>query len=717
MHNALQNGNGPANGTGKSGSVAFRPRARLMRLLGEELISDEVMAVVELVKNSYDADARTVHITLSEVTDLAAGMISVRDDGHGMTLERVLYTWMEPATTHKRGQGGVKRRTPLGRIQLGEKGVGRFAADKLGMELELVTRAPGAEEEIVVQISWHHFDHDRYLDEVENIWSLREPLEFQGHTHGTRLVVRSLRSPWDADMVTRLHNGLCRLVSPAAAATNFDLRIIVDCPGFPLISGVVVNRLIETAPYRLVGTVDPAGVLTIQGGDERHVDLRRLCASYFSPAGGDLRGPLCGPFTVSLNVWDLEPLTGRGFGVDRSLRDAIKASSGISIYRDGFRVWPYGEKDDDWLELNQRRVNNPTLRVSNNQVIGFVEITHADNQDLRDRTSREGLIDNQAFFDLKALVVAALSELETERFAIRRRLLQPRAQTPSVTSEVQDEFVLALRNALTSAGVNGQDVRAVLQKLEHMYRERLENEKDRYDQVSRLAGIGMAAELLTDSFSREVLNAMTILRTLQGEAQLAGSPALQTLVDQLSERLERVSEQLDVMGPLYRPDTLNDRATPVRSAVYDAISLFSPRLKETGTKVTLVEQGRIDVRINRAHLIQVLMILIENALQAMEDGAISDRQIAIEIIGNAAQSTLRISDSAKGIGENLQKLIFQPYYSTRQAGRGLGLHVARDILAGYNSMLDLTPSVSALPGACFEIRFDRRRTTINARTE
>jgi hypothetical protein len=681
-----------------------------MRLLGEELISDEVMAVVELVKNSYDADAHAVHITLSQVTDPQAGMICVRDNGCGMTLERVLYTWMEPATTHKRGRGGVKRRTPLGRIQLGEKGVGRFAADKLGMELELVTRAPGAEEEIVVQISWHHFDHDRYLDEVESTWSLREPLEFHGDDHGTQLVVRSLRAPWNADMVIRLHNGLSRLVSPGTAATHSEFKITVDCPDFPMISGVVVNSLIETAPYRLTGSVDGEGVLRINAPDAREVDLRSLCSGQFSSSGGDVGRPLCGPFTLSLHVWDLEPITGRGFGVDRPLRDAIKASSGISIYRDGFRVWPYGEKDDDWLELNQRRINNPTLRLSNNQVIGFVEITHADNPDLRDRTSREGLIDNQAFFDLKALVVAALSELETERFAVRRCVLQPRVQSPIEGSAVQDNFVLALQNARASAMANSQDMRAMLQDLERMYRERLDEERARYDQVSRLAGVGMAAELLTDSFSREVLNAMTVLRTLQGETQMAENRALQGLVDQLAERMERVSEQLDVMGPLYRPDTWDGRATPVRSIVYDAVSLFSPKLKETRTRVSLLEQGRLEVRINRAHLIQVLMILIENALQAMEEATISDPHIVIEVTGDETQSVLRVADNGKGVPENLEKLIFQPYYSTRQAGRGLGLHVARDILAGYNSTLELVRSSSLLSGACFQIQLDRRRT-------
>src|SRR5437867_9160769 len=98
----------------QSGSISFRPHARLIRLLGDELISDEVMALVELVKNGYDADANHLTITLDNITDSTIGMISVRDDGYGMDLHTVLHVWMEPATSHKRNRRGNKIRTSRG---------------------------------------------------------------------------------------------------------------------------------------------------------------------------------------------------------------------------------------------------------------------------------------------------------------------------------------------------------------------------------------------------------------------------------------------------------------------------------------------------------------------------------------------------------------------------------------------------------------------------
>lgn len=699
----------------RSGSSPFRARARLIRLLGEELISDEVMAVVELVKNGYDADARRVRVVLEGVTsrENGAGLIRIEDDGYGMDLQTILYSWMEPATHHKRAKGsGGKVRTVRGRVQLGEKGVGRFAADKLGSELELVSRKAGAAEETVVQVGWQHYEHDRYLDEVENSWFTREPLEFAGGRHGTVLLIRKLRARSDTELVGRVHNGLMRLVTPFAGVSEFVIE--VSSEEFPGISGRVINPLLATAPYRLTGLVDKQGMLSVEeeGVGDREVDLRPLCQGRFGLEGGGFRETECGPFRVSLNVWDLEPVNRNGTGVDQTRRAAVKACSGVSIYRDGFRVWPYGEKDDDWLELNQRRVNNPTLRVSNNQVIGFVEITHQDNPGLRDRTSREGLIDTGAFFDLKGLVVAALSVLETERFGRRRPGYTAFKKVVRVEEdEVLQSFarVRAVANDANGSQVTG--VRGALQEVERLYRERMTEERERYNQVSRLAGTGMAAEVLTDAFARDIAGARRLLSTLQGEVQNEGNVALKNLIETLAERMEAVSEKLDLMEPLYRPKANENAPVNMSGVIYDVVAILGNRLEETGTRVVLAGTGGMEVRINRGHLMQVLMILVENAVGVLKEAGTAGPTVEIRVVDEPGWKGLAVSDNGPGVSEGIRKLIFQPYFSARQAGRGLGLHVARDILDGYNCTLDLVlrQDRPELTGACFEVRFDGRR--------
>src|SRR6266480_5830724 len=126
-------------------SRALRPRARILRTLGEELISSETVAILELVKNAYDADARLVLVQFVESLDKGQGRIDLIDDGHGMDLSTVQSAWMEPATDIKKKARYSKF---LKRRLLGEKGVGRFASARLAQELELVTRPPGKENEI-----------------------------------------------------------------------------------------------------------------------------------------------------------------------------------------------------------------------------------------------------------------------------------------------------------------------------------------------------------------------------------------------------------------------------------------------------------------------------------------------------------------------------------------------------------------------------------------
>ena len=141
------------NAGSKALNLPFRPRARLLQLLGDELIGSSRLAVFELVKNAYDADAETVRIVLENI-DSSEASIVVEDDGEGMTLDTIRNIWLVPGHDHRARQRAEMRRTRRGRLPLGEKGLGRFAAHKLGNRIEVVTRAD-EQPECVVSIDWN----------------------------------------------------------------------------------------------------------------------------------------------------------------------------------------------------------------------------------------------------------------------------------------------------------------------------------------------------------------------------------------------------------------------------------------------------------------------------------------------------------------------------------------------------------------------------------
>jgi C4-dicarboxylate-specific signal transduction histidine kinase len=163
------------------------------------------------------------------------------------------------------------------------------------------------------------------------------------------------------------------------------------------------------------------------------------------------------------------------------------------------------------------------------------------------------------------------------------------------------------------------------------------------------------------------------------------------------------------MGPLYRSSLQDNEPVDIRGAVYDVIAILNHQLVESNTRVNLSCEQILTIRMNRGHLMQAVMILLENALASMKEVETSDPRIEVRIVAEKGNAGLLIADSGPGIPDNLHRLIFEPYFSTRKAGRGLGLHVAKDILAGSNSSLELGSAKMSLRGACFEVRFDQRR--------
>jgi hypothetical protein len=402
--------------------MILRPHAHILRRIGDELISSETVAVIELVKNAYDADATRVLVRFQGLLEIGQGRIEVIDNGHGMSLETIQTTWMEPATLFRKRQQHSEQ---YGRRVLGEKGIGRFAASRLANTLEVVTRRAAEDREIRVLFDWSQFDDEhRYLDQVEVLWEEAAPaeicpsgtiqalwreeqtLESSELTHGTILRMGGLRAIWGESQLETLRTGLSRLISPffeQEKLTRHDtFQIYLELPEqFTPLSGIIrPPEALKSPHYTITGSVDETSHYTLtfklpgQDGQECRT------GQFMFP---DRHTPQCGPFSIELRVWDRDSLGGlaheRGATIADIRRD-LDAAAGINIYRDGFRVFPYGEPRNDWLRLDLRRVQNPTMRLSNNQIMGYVLISADRNPQLRDQSNREGLIEGPALDDL-----------------------------------------------------------------------------------------------------------------------------------------------------------------------------------------------------------------------------------------------------------------------------------------------------------------------------
>jgi hypothetical protein len=434
----------------KKGKIKLRPRARIIKILGEDLISNNNVAFTELIKNSYDADATNVIITFKNSLLKNEGLVIIEDNGHGMDFKTIKDGWMEPASIMKKLS---KLSNNKKRRYLGEKGVGRFAASKLSKKLSIITKKD--KEEIVAKFDWHKFyDEKKYLDQVDCSWEIRKPQIFE--KSGTILYMDELNQNWDLDKLKSLRISLSRLINPFKEMKDFDITIklpdlnideIASLEGlekdskdlnlifnkYKEIEGKIdVPDILQNPHYNVKGEMQKNGKVKFAYSSKETGKKETIlldCSKLKKPN----RASICGPFSFEFRVWDLDKLDTLTTEIDssektkisaRDIKNDLKESAGVSIYRDGFRVLPYGDFENDWLKLNFRRVNNPTLRLSSNQIVGFISISLDTNPQLLDQSNREGIIDSQGFKDLKDIVIQILKELEERRYKERPRAVK-----------------------------------------------------------------------------------------------------------------------------------------------------------------------------------------------------------------------------------------------------------------------------------------------------
>jgi hypothetical protein len=251
--------------------MAFRPKARIMKTLGEELISSDSVAIIELVKNSYDADARDVLIRFNGPVNKGQGSIEVIDNGTGMSIEVIRNTWMEPATATK----VKKKNNDSGRRVLGEKGIGRFAVSRLALKTEVFSKRADANFEAHGYIDWTQFEDDeKYLDEVEILTENTKPKELckggaidlvpmsptgNGSYQGTILKLIDLKQTWEDSNFEDLQRGLSRLISPFSELDDFSIRITASA-GFERYSSEITSpEAVKLPHYTVSGSIDSNG--------------------------------------------------------------------------------------------------------------------------------------------------------------------------------------------------------------------------------------------------------------------------------------------------------------------------------------------------------------------------------------------------------------------------------------------------------------------------
>lgn len=689
-----------------TGTLAFRVDARHIRQLGRELVADRVTAVSELIKNAYDADASDVTVVFSRNSRAAkGGHLTITDDGSGMTLEDLREKWMVVSTASKTADAI----SPLyARTRAGQKGIGRFATESLGSRLVLSATIAGSSERVIVEFDWFRgYEAGLALGEVLNPYRVESAPEDE---HGTELRIEGLHDRWDREMIRRIRDAVFMLQPPFRVADSGVLpeRRAVD-PGFRVAVTYddETDRPGDAEGFELVADAATAiveGVIDARGVATRRVYSKHLGIDISETLDKPvlLTGPL--EFSAAYFVFRRDALNpDASLGV-RKARALSERFGGIRLYRDGLRVMPYGEAENDWLGLDAiyRKRGSVLAPIGNKNFFGEVLIGRDENPLLIDTASREGLLENEALDELQGFLVNAavwsVAKVEAARRA-ERQTPEPEPE-PTPRADLVEELVGVVRElGQDSSGSDGDRWAAVLSVLDSLeLRARASDdaaERQRQELLGELelmrvlASVGGSIAI----FSHEVRTVLVhATAAVEGLADAAGKHGLSTAELELRAAEEELAGLSDLAAylELYVSHSRRRgrRPLPLHAVLNDFAKSVEHLVARRGVALRVdVEPNHLRTRpMSRSELESVLVNFLTNALKAMDREGLQERQLEISARQEGTMAVLRFCDTGVGINDLVRENLFDAFITTTEAtdaelgaGTGLGLKIVADI--------------------------------------
>jgi len=683
--------------------VPMRIHPRVFAALGADLVTNDIVAVIELVKNAYDAFAHNVWLRFESPTTHDA-FIEIRDDGCGMSRTTIENAWCCIATPHKE-QNPIINSNGLQRRVTGEKGLGRLAVARLGSHLNLLTKVSGGSC-WEVDINWNDLaSHDDLSDSFAYCRPCPDPACI-GES-GTRLRIFGMAEVWNEHRIGDLRENLSRLISPFSEADDFAIYLTDRFEGSSRDVRVEPPKFLSTPKYSIKGCVDSNGNVKavfrfsqIMNEEPEENELTLSWAQIFDLIQDKDRFSYCddtahcGKFRFDIRAWDLdsEGITeiSQRFELHKSaVRKAIRMHKGISIYRDKVLVLPKSENSRDWLGLDLRRVSRVGTRLSTSQIIGSVFITKQDNPNIDDTSDRERLVSCREVSEFEEILKAVIGLLEIARHENRAkpdsqqpllRLLED-LSTKGLTSEVIN---------LSKEGAMASDVLPVVREFERSLHKTREHIERYFVYYSRLATVGTIAHMLVHEVRNRTTAIGAFIRSVTNRFGPFADSEIQEDLQYAGNAISSLERLADTFAPLAsRSFRRRKRHSVVEDRVKSCLHLY--RREITRKHITCdVPESQTAVAVDPGELDAVILNLVTNALYWMANTSKDDRLLRFRVAidpNTAGRARISVSDHGAGISQDDLKRVFLPGMTKKPGGIGMGLTVASELVAVYGGKM------------------------------
>jgi len=685
-------------------SVRFSIDAGIIDRLGKELVARHETAVSELVKNAYDADATKVILTFKESYKVG-GVLEIKDNGLGMTREQLINGFMRLSSSDKLH---FPRSPRYDRKRAGKKGIGRFSTQRLGKKLTIITQTLKSTEALKVVFYWDDFMGDKELSFITN---KIEYIEKQ-KDEGTTLIIENLRDSWSEAQIKRVYRYASEIIQPfpisktkknskAPNDLGFKLKCIEINNGKKFTIANEETMFFEHALAEINGFVDNDGFMYLSIKSKK-LDYKenRVLLNPNEPFK-ELKNVALKAYYFIYNSGLIPKQS------ESTIREKAKEQGGIRLYRNGFRVLPYGEPQDDWLGLDASIRKRTILPVhGNNNFFGIIEVNNDFREQFEETSSREGLLKNKAFTELSEfgykVLIDAILKLASIRGVKQKTNQEEWKKEPE---EIINNVVEGLDNIKDEEDL--EQVKDKIKELKETLHEAKEEQKIKKIELIKemnllrvLAGLG----LTIGEFIHEI-------KQYQGALQhdirnISNSDSLDNVLKvnkRVKNNLDGLSTYISYFDESFSENVQRElKPIELRTVVYSLKrTLDADILRQQIEFVEPIFNGYnlYTIAMHKSEWASILFNFYTNSKKAINRANVNGK-IFIECGKKHNKWVyLEFSDNGDGIPIEKRDKIFNAFYTTsvpvgkiakhheEMTGTGLGLKIVRDIITSYGGLI------------------------------
>lgn len=701
----------------------FKPKARIILQLGDQLIRSESIALLEIIKNSYDACATKVTIRMKNVDSTDTGEIHIEDDGSGMDLKLIRDVWLHPGTTHKKNLiDDESYESPCNRLPLGEKGIGRFGVHKLGEQIQLISKTADSKE-AHLNIDWSDFDNDELLEKIPiDLVEKDSPEVFGPNEHGTRIIIKGLRHKWTRGGVRELYRAINSLNSPFDKLNSFKVLFKIDNQHW--LDGLLsFEDIKESSLFKADVTIEDNQIKSLKYEftpwpsmkdlkprihEEINVDMtQKIYAEEVKKKvmkDIDLSDFSIGKVKMKLLIFDLDTnVLSLGVQDKRGFKSYLKSNGGIRVYRDGVRVYDYGEPGNDWLSLDLERVNLPAARISNNIVIGAIDLDRLSSRDLIEKTNREGFIENDAFREFYSAIRFVLGRVVTQRNIDKDKLRSHYSKGKKKVPVVDNLQILREKVG------EGLPPTPVKDEILEMITEIEADYKTISEVYIRSASAGLSLSIVIHEIEKIIQELLWVVEETSNENSDS---------DRIKSLTWHLGKLVDGYSGLIRRRSRKD--SELKSVVTNGLWNIEFRLKAHEVEVVRAFSEEKDfetkTKCSDSLIIGTIVNIIDNSIWWLSYGKVQHKKLFIDISDELpGYTTIIIADNGPGFTLPTEEVI-KPFISNKDGGIGIGLHIAYEIMNSHGGeLLFPEPDLFSIPeefksGAIVAMAFKNENT-------